>query len=202
MKKLLIILILAITQIIYSQEVPYYLEDALDYSLKYKFEGSNYIVKQYNNYDYSYGAASYLQSKYDNGFKIVNEEIFKLKGLILINIKNREYISEYNIKLKSEYYRNNYTNINLGDDNNLNIIINRITGYINNKWMSNNIETTNPVSDEIKLLKKIYTEYYRLKYNSGFYSSKRWMELKNLIIELENCPVSQIPFLGPKYNLY
>lgn len=202
MKKLLIILILIIIQIGYSQEAPYYLEDALDYSLKYEFEGNNYIVKQYNNYDYSYGSVSYLQSKYDNGFKMVQEEIFKLKGLILINIKNREYISNYNVELKSEYYRNNYTDINLGDANNLNIIINRITGYINNKWISNNIETTNPVSNEIKLLKKIYTEYYRLKYNSGFYSSKRWMELKNLIAELENCPVSQIPFLGPKYNLY
>lgn len=73
---------------------------------------------------------------------------------------------------------------------------------MNGKWTSNGIETSNPVADEIKLLQKVYLEYYRLKYDDAFYNSKRWIEIKSLIIELENCPISQIPYLGPKYNIY
>ena len=202
MKKILFVFVFLFINNCFSQELPYYFDDALKYSIKYEFQGNNYIIKQYNNYDYSYGAVSYLQSKYDNGFRMVQEEVFKLKGLILINIKNREYISNYNIELKLDYYKNNYTNVDLGDDYNLNVILKRITGYVNGKWTSNGIETSNPVADEIKLLQKVYLEYYRLKYDTAFYSSKRWMEIKSLIIELENCPISQIAKLGPKYNIY
>jgi hypothetical protein len=92
MKKILFVFVFLFINNCYSQELPYYFEDALKYSIKYEFYGNNYIIKQYNNSDYSYGAVSYLQSKYDNAFRMVQEEIFKLKGLILINRKNREYI--------------------------------------------------------------------------------------------------------------
>ena len=63
---------------------------------------------------------------------------------------------------------------------------------------------SNPIVDEIKLLQKINAEYFRLKNNNpdGFYSSKRWSDIKNLLIELENCEISNIPYLGQKYNIY
>lgn len=185
----------------YAQDLPYYFIDAVNYSIKYEFSGNNYIINQHDYYDYNNGAVPYLQSRYDSGFNLIQNEIFKLKGLILINKNNREYLSKFFIELELDY-KKNYMNINFGNEYNLNIVLKRITHYINGKWKIDGKETTNPIADEIKLLKKIFFEYYKLKENLDFYNSKRWFELKNLINELKDCPISEIPFLGPKYNLY
>lgn len=207
MRKFNIVLILFLifqSDYIFSQNVPYDFESALNYSLNYKFEGNSYIPNKplSNNISYN-NVYSARQSRYDNGYYFITNESSKLFHLQLINKKNKEYIKNYIDKLRPTL-ANQFNNLDWSLSENISYGYKLISNYINGTWTINGTPTSNPIVDEIKLLQKINSEYFRLKNNNpdSFYYSKRWIEIKNLLIELENCEISQIPYLGQKYNIY
>ena len=190
--------------IIFAQNAPYDFESALKYSLNYNFNGNSYIPDKpiINNYE-SYNVLAVKQSQYDRGYYFITNESSKLFHLQLINKKNKEYIRSYIDKLRPTL-ASQFNNLDWSLSQNISYGYNLISNYINGTWTISGTPTSNPIVDEIKLLQKINAEYFRLKNNNpdGFYSSRRWSDIKNLLIELENCEKSQIPYLGQKYNIY
>lgn len=203
--KLFIILFLILqNNYVISQNVPYDFESALQFSLNFKFEGNNYVPNKPINYNYeNYNVLAARQSRYDNGYYFITNESSKLFHLQLINKTNKEYLRNYIDKLRP-ILANQFNNLDWSLNENISYGYKLISNYINGTWTINGTPTSNPIVDEIKLLQKINSEYFRLKNNNpdSFYYSKRWIEIKNLLIELENCEISQIPFLGQKYNIY
>jgi hypothetical protein len=203
-KFILILLLIFQSNIILSQNVPYDFESALKYSLNYNFNGNSYIPDKpiINNYE-SYNVLAVKQSQYDRGYYFITTESSKLFNLQLINKKNKEYIKSYIDKLRPTL-ASQFNNLDWSLSENVSWGYRLITNYINGTWTISGTPTSNPIVDEIKLLQKINSIYFRLKNNNPdeFYYSKRWNEIKNLLIELENCEISQIPYLGQKYNIY
>ena len=204
MKKFLVVSYVFISQILFAQNVPYDFESALKYSYNFTFEGNNYVPdKMQNNNFQSDNVLSVMQSRYDRGYYFVTGESSKLFHLQLINKKNTAYIKSFIEGLKPTL-ASQFNNIDWALSENVSWGYRLITHYINGQWKSGENPTTNPIVDEIKLLQKINSEYFRLKNNNldGFYNTKRWNDIKNLLIELENCEISEIPKLGQKYNIY
>lgn len=203
MKKLLYLIILALNTA-YSQNLPYDFEDSLIFSMNYHFNGNNYIPNPTPNYNVNYNnvyAAG--QAQFDRGWNFMKNEVEKLYGLKLINKKNTDYLNSY-IKSFKPKLVNELQFLDFSEAQNVNYAFRIITQYISNKWKRGEEPTSNPIIDEIKLLQKIHNEYFRFKKNdpNNFYNTNRWKDLKSLMIELQSCEISEIPYLSQKYNLY
>ncbi|CAN1542354.1 hypothetical protein MCEGE10_01817 [Flavobacteriaceae bacterium] len=202
-KFIIIIFLIFHNNIVLSQNVPYDFESALKYSSNYTFGGNSYIPDKpkINNLE-SYNVYAVQQSRYDNGYYFITNESSKLFHLQLINKYNKEYLKLYIDKLRP-ILASQFNNLDWSKSEYISYGYNIIARYINTPYKMNGV-ISNPIVDEIKLLQKINAEYFRLKNNNpdGFYSSKRWSDIKNLLIELENCEISNIPYLGQKYNIY
>ena len=203
MKKLILILLLSYSAA-FSQNLPNDFEDSLIFSMNYQFNGNNYIPNPAPNYNVNYNNVyAGGQAQFDRGWNFMKNEVEKLYGLKLINKKNTEYLNSY-IKSFKPKLVNELQYLDFSEAQNVNYSFRIITQYISGKWKAGEEPTSNPIVDEIKLLQKIHHEYFRIKNNdpNNFYYSNRWKDLKSLMIELQSCEISQIPYLGQKYNLY
>lgn len=203
--KILSFLLVMISFNMKSQILPQDLESILKYSVKYNFDGINYVADidvNKNNY-YGTNILAVKQARYDMGYNLIVSETKKLFGLKLINKSNIEYINTYINETKPKII-NDIQHLDLSIEQNSNYGYRVITNYITGTWTSNGSPVSNPIVDEIKLLQKIYYEYLRLKYKvpNGLSGSPRWLQLKKLILELENANISDIPYLGQKYDIY
>ncbi len=173
LKKILILLLITNSSLIISQNLPNNFQDILDYSWRYNFEGNTYVPEKLNNdYVNSYNVLAVKQAQYDRGYNFIKNEMLKLHNLVLINKKNNEYVRNFYKKILPIVV-NDVQNLDLSRSDNVNYGYKVITGYLSSGWKIGEENTSNPIVDEIKLLKNINNVFYRLKYGNpdGFYNS-------------------------------
>jgi hypothetical protein len=164
---------------------------AVSYSIKISYYNSSYsYAKPYASA--SHYAQATLQARYDYNHQWCSNEYWRVKDLTLVNETNIATLNGYkNIRLPWVY--NAIKTWNLGIDQNAKKIINYCTEIFN----------YGVIKDEIAILSAINLEIQRLKNNlpGEFHLSKRYLEIANVLSELNSCSPAQISALAWEHGL-
>lgn len=160
------------------------------------------VTINYNNggtYNYQpkhYGSLRTRQARYDYYHNMINTAWKAIKNANFINNKNRFYLAKKNSYVENDMRENNqYKHVDLS--------VNGDFANSYSEWITD-VFNIPSVKAEVKLLKAVYSEYYRLKnnYPNDFHLRDRYKELLYALDELVDCSPDKIGEISIRYGLW